>query len=316
MMAGHGDELPVSALPVDGTYPSGTTKYEKRNISDQVAVWDSELCIQCGNCSFVCPHSVIRTRYYNAVAAARTRPPAGFKSAPLNGPGLPSAAYTLQVYVEDCTGCGLCVEVCPVSAGGDPVQKAINLGEREPLLEAERENIAFFEQLPDRRSRPRRLRDGPWDAVPGAAVRVLGRLRGLRRDPVPEADLAAVRRPADGRQRDRLLLDLRRQPADDAVDGGRRRPRSGVGELAVRGQRRVRPRAAARRRPPHRDRPPSADRAAQRSGRRARRRDPRRAAADGVGDPRAARAGSRNCSGAWTLSMGRSSPICAACSTT
>ncbi len=152
MMIGHGDELPVSALPIDGTYPSGTTKYEKRNISDQVAVWDSELCIQCGNCTFVCPHSVIRTRYYNGSRLTEdpARPaPAGFKSAPLNGPGLPSASYTLQVYVEDCTGCGLCVEVCPVSAGGDPVQKAINLGEREPLLEAERENIAFFEQLPE-----------------------------------------------------------------------------------------------------------------------------------------------------------------------
>ena len=156
MMIGHGDELPVSALPVDGTYPSGTTKYEKRNISDQVAVWDSELCIQCGNCSFVCPHSVIRTRYFNGSRLTEdpARPaPAGFKSAPLNGPGLPSASYALQVYVEDCTGCGLCVEVCPVSAGdvggSGQVHKAINLDEREPLLELERENIAFFEQLPE-----------------------------------------------------------------------------------------------------------------------------------------------------------------------
>jgi pyruvate-ferredoxin/flavodoxin oxidoreductase len=146
MMAGRGDQLPVSALPVDGTYPSGTTKYEKRNISEQVAVWDAELCIQCGNCSFVCPHSVIRTRYYNA--ARLEQAPAGFKSAPLNGPGLPSTGYTLQVYVEDCTGCGLCVEACPVSAGGDPVQKAINLAAREPLLQTERENIEFFERLP------------------------------------------------------------------------------------------------------------------------------------------------------------------------
>jgi pyruvate-ferredoxin/flavodoxin oxidoreductase len=147
MMVGRGDELPVSALPVDGTYPSGTTKYEKRNISDLVAVWDQELCIQCGNCSFVCPHSVIRTRYYNESRLADA--PASFKSAPLNGPGLPDTGYSLQVYVEDCTGCGLCVEACPVSGGGDPVRKAINLDEREPLLEHERENIAFFEQLPE-----------------------------------------------------------------------------------------------------------------------------------------------------------------------
>ncbi|HUA43993.1 MAG TPA: pyruvate:ferredoxin (flavodoxin) oxidoreductase [Solirubrobacteraceae bacterium] len=146
MMAGHGDELPVSALPVDGTYPSGTTKYEKRNISDVVAVWDSELCIQCGNCSFVCPHSVIRSRYYDPRELERA--PDGFRSAELNGAGLPDARYTLQVYVEDCTGCGLCVEACPVSAPQEPGRRAINLDDREPLLENERANIAFFERLP------------------------------------------------------------------------------------------------------------------------------------------------------------------------
>jgi pyruvate-ferredoxin/flavodoxin oxidoreductase len=146
MMAGHGDELPVSALPVDGTYPSGTTKYEKRNISDLVAAWDSELCIQCGNCSFVCPHGVIRSRYYEPDHLDGA--PAGFLSAPLNGAGLPDVRYTLQVYVEDCTGCGLCVEACPVSAADEPGRKAINLGDREPRLASERQNIAFFEQLP------------------------------------------------------------------------------------------------------------------------------------------------------------------------
>ena len=146
MMAGRGDELPVSALPVDGTYPSGTTAYEKRNISELVAVWDPDLCIQCGNCSFVCPHSVIRSRYY--APSALDAAPDTFRSAPLNAPGLPDARYTLQVYVEDCTGCRLCVEACPVSAGGDPVRKAINLAEREPLVATERENIAFFERLP------------------------------------------------------------------------------------------------------------------------------------------------------------------------
>ena len=147
MMAGRGDELPVSALPVDGTYPSGTTRYEKRNISDLVALWDPGICIQCGNCSFVCPHSVIRSRYYPP-SALEGAPPT-FRSAPLNAPGLPEARYTLQVYMEDCTGCQLCVEACPVGAGGDPVHKAINLVERGPLVASERENIAFFEQLPE-----------------------------------------------------------------------------------------------------------------------------------------------------------------------
>ncbi len=108
-------------------------------------MWDPELCIQCGNCSFVCPHSVIRSRYYEPAALAGA--PDGFRSAPLNAPGLPERLYTLQVYAEDCTGCGLCVEACPVSGGGDPVHKAINLGERVALLEDARLNVAFFETM-------------------------------------------------------------------------------------------------------------------------------------------------------------------------
>jgi len=146
MMAGRGDSLPVSALPVDGTYPSGTTAYEKRNVSELVAVWDQDLCIQCGNCSFVCPHSVIRSKYYDP--AELDSAPVGFRSAPLEAPGLPNSRYTLQVYVEDCTGCGLCVEACPVVAPGEPVSKAINLALGAPKLAAERDNIAFFETLP------------------------------------------------------------------------------------------------------------------------------------------------------------------------
>ncbi len=146
MMAGRGDELPVSALPVDGTYPSGTTAYEKRNISELVADWDQDLCIQCGNCSFVCPHGVIRSTYYDESLLAGA--PADFQSAPLDARGLPDTRFTLQVYVEDCTGCELCVQACPVAAPDDPERKAINLAAREPLVAAERENIAFFETLP------------------------------------------------------------------------------------------------------------------------------------------------------------------------
>ncbi len=146
MMAGRGDALPVSVLPVDGTYPSGTAAYEKRNIAQFVAEWDPETCIQCGNCSFVCPHSVIRSRQYDKSHLKGA--PDRFRSAPLNAVGLPDTRYTLQVYVEDCTGCGLCVEACPIEVPGDPVRKAINLTEREPLVAAERDNIAFFETLP------------------------------------------------------------------------------------------------------------------------------------------------------------------------
>jgi len=146
MMAGRGDALPVSALPVDGTYPTGTAAYDKRNISDEVAAWDPDLCIQCGNCSFVCPHSVIRSKFYDAGQLAGA--PDGFPVMPLDARGLPDARYTLQVYAEDCTGCGLCVEACPASAPADPSRKAINLAPREPLLERTRRHIAFFETIP------------------------------------------------------------------------------------------------------------------------------------------------------------------------
>ena len=146
MMRGDGDELPVSKLPIDGTYPSATTRWEKRNISDMVAQWDKDLCIQCGNCSFVCPHSVIRSKFYNE--AYLEPAPAEFPSAPINARGFPETRYTLQVYLEDCTGCNLCVEVCPVTDPADENTKAINLRSRVPLLEREKENILFFESLP------------------------------------------------------------------------------------------------------------------------------------------------------------------------
>jgi pyruvate-ferredoxin/flavodoxin oxidoreductase len=146
MMDGRGDDLPVSALPVDGTYPSGTAAYEKRNIAADVATWDPDLCIQCGNCSFVCPHSVIRSKFYDPGLLADA--PDGFASAPLNARGLPDTQYTLQVYTEDCTGCALCVEACPITSPTDPEVKAINLAPREPQVADARRNIEFFETLP------------------------------------------------------------------------------------------------------------------------------------------------------------------------
>jgi len=152
MLTDEGDDLPVSALPVDGTYPSGTTKYEKRNISDLIAVWDPDACIQCGNCAFVCPHAVLRAKYYPATALEGA--PESFQTTELNAAGLPESQYTLQVYAEDCTGCGLCVEACPAKPiGAGAGRKAINL---EPKLDrsAERENVRFFETIPvNRRSR-------------------------------------------------------------------------------------------------------------------------------------------------------------------
>lgn len=145
IIAGLGDSIPVSAFPVDGTYPSGTSKWEKRNVSSRVAVWEPESCIQCGNCSFVCPHSVIRSKFYHFEKLADA--PNGFKSAPINARGFPETKFSLQVYLEDCTGCNLCYEVCPVE---DRIthQRAINLADKPDDLKPERANIAFFENLP------------------------------------------------------------------------------------------------------------------------------------------------------------------------
>jgi pyruvate-ferredoxin/flavodoxin oxidoreductase len=146
MMAGRGDALPVSALPTDGSFPSGTAAFEKRNISELVAVWDPDTCIQCGNCSFVCPHTVIRTKLYDQDRLDGA--PECFPSAPLDAVGLPDMRYTLQVYAEDCTGCGLCVEACPAITPGTPATKAINLAPREPLVDRARQHIQFFETIP------------------------------------------------------------------------------------------------------------------------------------------------------------------------
>ena len=145
MLAGLGDELPVSAIPVDGTFPSGTTAFEKRNVADVVAWWDSDLCIQCGQCSFVCPHSVIRAKYYDAGRLQGA--PEGFASAPINARGYPDVRFSLGFYVEDCTGCGLCVEACP-SADPQTGRYAVDLTDKAPILDRARRDIAFFEALP------------------------------------------------------------------------------------------------------------------------------------------------------------------------
>jgi pyruvate-ferredoxin/flavodoxin oxidoreductase len=146
IFAGLGDQVPVSAIPADGTFPSGTAAFEKRNVSDSVPVWREDLCVQCGQCSFVCPHSVIRAKYYNEKRLEGA--PEGFKSAPVNARGYPEARFTLQFYVEDCTGCGLCVEACPENSPREADVKAINMADKLPLLNAERANVAFFETLP------------------------------------------------------------------------------------------------------------------------------------------------------------------------
>jgi pyruvate-ferredoxin/flavodoxin oxidoreductase len=146
MMAGLGDEIPVSLMPVDGTFPSGTSAFEKRNVGDDVPAWETDLCIQCGQCGFVCPHSVIRARYYHEDRLDKAPPT--FKSAAINVRGFPEVRFSLQFYIEDCTGCGLCIEACPAIDPRDVHRRAINLVGKSSLIESERTNIGFFESLP------------------------------------------------------------------------------------------------------------------------------------------------------------------------
>ena len=191
MMAGRGDALPVSALPVDGTYPAGTAAYEKRNVSETVAVWDADNCIQCGNCSFVCPHSVIRSKYYDGAQLADA--PDDFHSAPLDAVGLPDARYTLQVYVEDCTGCGLCVEACPVVVPGETTREGDQPGRPRAARRRRTRERRVLRDAPAERPLAGGLRHGARNPVPRAALRVLRRLRRMRRNPLRQAAFPAVR---------------------------------------------------------------------------------------------------------------------------
>ena len=146
MASGHGDQLPVSALPAGGTFPTGTAKWEKRNIAQSIPVWDESLCIQCGKCVMVCPHAVIRAKVYDSSLLPGA--PATFKSAKPKWRGMDNELYTLQVSPEDCTGCQLCVEVCPAKSKADPSHKALNMEAQQPLRIPERANWEFFEKLP------------------------------------------------------------------------------------------------------------------------------------------------------------------------
>ncbi|OQA37869.1 MAG: Pyruvate-flavodoxin oxidoreductase [Acidobacteria bacterium ADurb.Bin340] len=147
MMAGKGDLLPVSAFPVDGTWPMGTTQWEKRNIAIEIPTWESSVCIQCNKCAMICPHAAIRPKVYDP--AALSAAPETFKSTDYKGAEYKGMKYTIQVAPEDCTGCGICVSVCPAKDKSDPKRKAINMAPQMPLRAQERENYAFFLNLPE-----------------------------------------------------------------------------------------------------------------------------------------------------------------------
>ncbi len=145
--AGRGDELPVSAFPADGTFPTGSAKWEKRNLALEIPAWDSKICIQCGKCAMVCPHAVIRIKVYDSKELAGA--PETFKSAEARDKEWQGLKYTIQVAPEDCTGCGICVEVCPVKNKAETRLKAINMVPQPPLRLPERDNWDFFLKIPE-----------------------------------------------------------------------------------------------------------------------------------------------------------------------
>jgi pyruvate-ferredoxin/flavodoxin oxidoreductase len=145
--SGHGDEIPVSALPVDGTFPTGTAKWEKRNIALEIPAWDTKVCIQCGKCAMVCPHAVIRIKVYDSKELEGA--PATFKSTEVRDKEWKGMNYTIQVAPEDCTGCGICVDICPAKNKSETRLKAINMVPQPPLREPERDNWDFFLKIPE-----------------------------------------------------------------------------------------------------------------------------------------------------------------------
>ena len=148
IIGSNGDNIPVSAFPIDGTFPTGTTQWEKRNIALDIPVWDESLCIQCGKCVMVCPHAVIRHKVYDEKLLADA--PETFKHMPSKFKEFSTGyAYTLQVAPEDCTGCTLCVEVCPVKDKTQVGRKAINMAPQPPIREQEAKNWDFFMEIPD-----------------------------------------------------------------------------------------------------------------------------------------------------------------------
>ncbi len=147
MLANKGDLLPVSAFPVDGTWPTGTSQFEKRNLAQEIPVWEESLCIQCNKCAMVCPHAAIRVKTFEGDALDDA--PATFKSMDYKGKEFGEAKYSVQVAPEDCTGCQLCVRVCPGKDKNDPNRLSLEMVPHEALIEQERENFEFFLSLPD-----------------------------------------------------------------------------------------------------------------------------------------------------------------------
>ncbi|AHJ29189.1 pyruvate:ferredoxin (flavodoxin) oxidoreductase [Nodularia spumigena CS-584] len=147
IMVWHGDDLPVSALPADGTFPTGTAKWEKRNVAEEIPVWEGDVCVQCGKCVMVCPHAAIRAKAYQPDELINA--PSSFKYVDAKDKSFSNQKFTIQVAPEDCTGCAICVNICPAKNKSQPSQKAINMAQQLPLREQERQNWDFFLSLPN-----------------------------------------------------------------------------------------------------------------------------------------------------------------------
>jgi len=217
IIAGRGDALPVSVMPIDGTFPTGTAAYEKRNLALEIPVWETDLCTQCGKCVMVCPHSVIRSKIYSTDVLANA--PETFKHAPMLGKDFPAGlAMSYQVAPEDCTGCTLCVDICPIRDKSNASRKALNMVPQPPLREAERDNWDFFLSITEY---DRRLLK--TNTIKGAMVleplfEFSGACVGCGETPyIKLASQLFGDRMVIGKC-DGLFLDLWRQSANDSVD--------------------------------------------------------------------------------------------------
>ena len=274
--AGRGDELPVSAFSCDGTFPTGTAKWEKRNLALEIPAWDSKICIQCGKCAMVCPHAVIRIKVYDSKELEGA--PATFKSCDardkewagheVHDPGRARRLHRLR-HLRRCL------------PGQEQERSAAEGHQHGAAASAARSRERELGLLPEdsgTRSPQDQSRDHPPAAGAGAAVRILRRLLRMRRDSLSEAGFAALRRSRGRRQCHRLLVDLRRQSADHSLGQERRRPRPGLVEFAVRRQRRIRTRLPRLHRQADRIRPRVAAPAGGKRRRRTRHRHPHREA--------------------------------------
>ena len=231
LTAGEGDDLPVSAFPCDGTFPTATAQYEKRNLAQDIPVWDEKVCIQCLKCVAICPHATIRAKVYEPAALGGA--PAGFKRTDARVPEFKGMKFTLQVAAEDCTGCALCVDICPAKNKAEARLKAINMQPQAPLRAQETSNWDFFLALPESDRRKLKTDATAPAAAHATAVRIQRRVRRLRRDGLYQDALAAVRRPRGHRKRHRLLLHLRRQSPHDALLRGQGGPRPHLVQFAL-----------------------------------------------------------------------------------